>query len=1688
MADWDVVDQTTEPDDNATLPANSQPTSDDEWSVVGQSPGVDASSADDGWQVASHDDPQSPLGTFAEHAAARAPIGAVAGVAGLKGAAAGFEAGAAAAPFLGPLAPAAPIAGAVIGGLGAAAGAAWLASKPLDWIYDKLGIGESLGTGAQDNPTAAFLGDLTGNTLPAFGMGAASAGVRAGGAAIGAGVEGASEYANEGSVSPGKVLAAGAAGAAFPRARGWAEGAAARIPGFNKGTGTGAIQNPVAEEGQPGRPDLKAIPTEGADADDITVANDITTTSPGVAADNPPVPQVDGAGNPTGAPMSERTAARPNDPARNYGKGAQTSGEGVSTQESTVISTAPMHEDIAAALATEPPAENGPAQQAPAPQTTGQQQGEVQPEAGSTPAQPPQAAAQPTAPETPGKETDQGLVARATQRGMRRPTIFQPMPSIANSGKARNSPVVIDPIIRAEFPEAVRPLAVHETVEQALMAEGVPYDQAHKAATAAERDTLERWTRGIPWDEYTERMAGLAKKIESQKVDPETYAHLDLHVDPQEAIGHHGAGAKQEPIETGLDVTAKVTPQEQQAIDAGHMQLDEAIKGRPEMKAVKDRIAAMPPKQQAVAFDRMRAEIEREAASQPQNRQSMENGTKQKSHAEVDRKQKALNAWELAYKQHGPESAEKPDLSDKASVLELARKAVATAKEANGGVDPVKAYRPTTSPVERNWLKAARDAATKPTPANIKAFVEAHVLEGEVGKNIDADIALKVRPDVETANIGKADETRGRHELFEPFTDPEHNESEVYVQQQNTLRKWLNDLEDTDGRLLDQVHPDLVTEVETTQDPKELLMNLQDALAEAQKKRPGVLEYPAEDVPGKPKPIRNKADLDRFEPTEPGAKASEGKSLKGTPEFEELAKKYGSQIDPKQQPRNVDERIEAEQRAFTRAEPVDGSWDAFKSKVAEFAGDESGAGRVPKWLMPQPHNPSSPQADPGAKGYADSLSKAFSRLSAMAMNKKTELSANIGAAPKLTPSKWRKITLAEQDNKLGGLDPELKKVYDDYVSPIATEAKQVLRDLKTLNEDEGLGLDIPNLNAVTTKAYQPRYMVGKQHWDSDEDAAFDPYVGRTLSAWAPNAERRDWFSLEGDKGTRLTFNVGKNKDGETEVKIWRKGAPTPLKGLPDAFTGEIGQTLRLNVKGAKENFTVDQATTPEIERDTAGQVKFHENSLYAWSRALDDLNKAYENAKLTTAIRNDPEFIKNTTTKLDEAKERGYLQTPTHLPQLAMKNGKPIYMDNAIRYVLDDFHKPGFGPNEAVEKVRAFNTAVLKSFYTFTPFVHALNELDLFVVSRGFKWLSPQGYRDLAVYGVQAFKDVNAQGAIQREIRSNGGNPMLASVQMRDLYLNAAKKFGLEITSNASKWDPVAKAWGVTTPQLARAAYNASSDITWRLSDYLLTIRYLEEKAAGRTPAEAVAKAHEFISDYQLKSTVLGSRTLQQILADQATTAFGRYKAGVFTSYANMTKRLIKGTPSERTEALGQLMAAGTLAWVLYPALDKLVQKVSGNDEADIRRRGFSTVPHALSQMAQGDKAIPVQNIWSPSVALTTAADVARNKDFAGKEILPRVDYRNPRSVGDAAANATDYAARTVFPPYNTFAQQYRKPGSSVGSIAGGIAAEQVGAHLPSDAEKKYNAHIEKTNNAAAKARERRPSGVIPDIYYRLTR
>lgn len=1682
-----MADDAITPEEGWGAPQEQSYTPDESWGAPQQQSYRQDETADWGDPEEVH---SSALGAGFRQAALNILPGAAGGVAGVG---VGALAGTAALPSAPFTAGVGPVAASLAAGIPAGMAANYLTRKGEDWVLDMLGLRSGTGglSEAQEmadrleHPNVSFAAELGANTIPSFGTGVGKGGAMVGQRLLGGGLQGGMEAGSElyhgEELSPTKIGLATGAGALFAKPRGWLEGLTQRgssapnepgrprAPGLPPGPdeGPGSPSKPLNGEVLPpdqgslaydpgakygaeyenyksqrdgfdmhdpmwkfwndhmeqlqsredgkGGVDVDASLGPASEEHPFTYqqgdrANDVTTVARGIAHENPPPPKDPNAGNPVGAPMQGRVAQRPIEPGRNYGKGADVNSQALITQESKSVSTAPIHEDIAAALKGE------------------------QPEAAQ-----PQEVANASPPPAP----DGGAAAGPPAVPGRAPQSAQPA-----EGQAPGQ-------------EAARPQAPGGQ-EQPLS----PHEQRVLDHTM---DILNQ--------------AGMSRVIEKlQEMPPRAAAEAATKV---------------------LTALQSKTGEATAAGSAGEVRLPGV---RPQVEGM---------------------------------------NVTARSKADAERKQGVLKAYDDAVAKFGTA----PEGETNGGLLDRIKQMVAHADELSGG----NTYRPNVKPPAWQVIKAARQALSKPTPKNIDAYRAA---ETALGKGADAETATdfqqtsRIDADIENkpqleegaaeANIEReAAETNERPE-HELFNNDSGDESAVYTAQHNNMTNWLNGLSDASHSMLLKEHPDLATNVKTTQDPNALHNTLMSDLADMQRKAATFEAVPGENAPVvKRTQIKNRDDLAA---TEPGAAATQGKSLKGSAEFDRLAAQYAQAPAKKGAIYDLDHEEAAMRGQGETLKPVDGSEASLWDHMRDMMNDESGSVPMDKfftnaaqWMKDKVTDWTSRKALDPIREYADALGGGFGKLSNRLTRFKGELIANARAAQfpdGTTPvaAEKSRIYRAMENGETGTLPGKLKDYYDSFVKPLAEkygpmydEFKQLATELKVPGYED-LVDRVNNGNGF--KNWAPRILKGKHSWDAADD--IDPVTGRgnNLSAFAETTQNRDWFSLQDSKGNRFTYIPGEGK-----MTRMSNGAPSTIKFKDGNFDpAQVGATLKLKRGGKEDMWTVDHATIDEIKAASGGKMDYHDSPVLAYSNAIYGLNNALEKMRTLKSIIESPEFQANSTTKGKVANENGWIETK--LPQLAGR-----YMAKPIAWALDDFVKKGLPiDNAALDTIRNVGTTAAKIFYFFGPAVHAFNEADKWAVGRGFNWVTPQGYKSLIVNGAKAAKSVWTQDAIQREMTDAGANPMLMHTLTRDTMGKVARATGDDIMKNPSKWDPFARAFGVSTKELGSRAYEASSAGMWMASDVLLTQRYLEEKARlggdaaqrnqamlanidktvndpaeqKRDPAKvahlkaqgdairaqladvnakAVKSAHDFIDSYQMPVTVGGNgeggRLAQQFLTDPATSLFGPYHYGVFHTLANMAKNLVKpdATMAERTRTAGQWAVQAAMLFAAYPLLSAAYSKLTGNEHSEFERRGVSRLIGTAGDIISGKKGVQdaLRNVWTPSVPADTAIRQVQNMDWRGKPIIQPTNMtesplrRGMRAVGQEA----EFLAGQMVSPYKVVSNAMQTPGATVGSVAQKFAESNLGLKTPSPGAQKFENKREKTQRAQEKGRMKHPGGLI---------
>ena len=1697
-------------------------------------------------------------GTFVRSAAQGAIPSAAGFAAAIPAAAAGAAAGTAVFPGVGTLV------GGIAAGGAAALGAGYLASKGQDWVLDKLGLRDHLGldpaqrqADAEQHPIAEFAGeglDALIGMRPTAGLALKA---RAGGAAIMGGLEAGQEYANNGSVDPTKVAASAGLGALLPEGAEWTKRA---IPQPKVRTPNDPVKSNIGG----------ATPTPEADSPDIEIANDITTTSRGVAAENPPAPEVVGAGNPTGAPMLAREAAGPSDPERDYRKTGQgaTSADKVETASSTTgvtLSDNPVKDDVAAALNPTHPSspsgmfedENGQWQPAPEsglynqPQAPGQQEQlpietglagtrtEAQP-------QPVPAQAEPGSTASPGGNVFAGhnqamldqTVQKAAQAAMTRPIVEQPMPSIANSSRNMRGPVVVDPTVP---PEYRRPLAVHETVEQTLMAQGMGYKDAHNRATKAEEQAVQ--AAGIDLTAYRDWFDKNQKHIEAQNVNPQSYANLDLHVDPEAAISHYansvgpdGTLHADHPDAGDFGAAPKVAAQEPVTAavsDADKMNIN-AIRAQllhPDLKGALDKFDALSPEEQAQAAKRgIEAHgAEQTAAKEAGYRYKLETGVQAGGGARAQRKSGALAAikeavTKFASDQEYPIPTSK---ADKAKLISRLTDMVAHAKEKFGS-DPLNrttGYQPRVKPPEWQLLKAASRAVEKPTPANIKAYVAAEKMlstgdaaaDAAAAKDlqdtdrIDADKNLRRLPTdthSQEAMIAAAKEGEQAARVdFPPFDNTSGDECKVYEGQQNKLRDWLNGLDDVDYRLIANRHPDLARNIETVQDPAKLHTILEGDLEGLQEHSPGKITLVDPEEAGTPAreiPVASAEAIKRLEPTEPGADA--GKRVLSDEEKAKIAEQMGLPVAKKpgltaEKRRAMNEAARAkagvlpdratEEAAASTAntnervippEAINGSWGALADKAKQFGADEAGGGggQNMSWLTGKYHDFWDPKATPPEREYGEALDDRLHVLGQKHMRDDVYLRANAMQTGDYTPREWQEANRALEKGDRTALPDKMQEDLKEHYDPVKAKLDEALTEYKELRPD----LNLPDL----TENYVPRMRKGTESDPTEDKTDVLLNVRRGLSGEASALKAREFFEAVTPGGLRTVFQP---EPGGIRIYVGGKSKHYDVDdlGTENKDPNYVGKQFTLG----KQQYTVDHAWTNNLNthvRDADGKpLEYLESPILTVSNAYKGVKTALDNWKMVNSIVGSKEFEQFATRDSAEGREKGYEEIT--LPDKAFRG---MWAAKPIARVLNDFSKPGFAFDDT-GLMRQANRALTKMIFS-TPFPHALNETALWATQRGFDWINPAGYGRLLRTATRAMKSVNGQDYIQDQLAQHGASPMLGGVLTRQNMAQIAEKMGLEVQRDAPKYDPMFKALGVRSSDLVNYWYkNVAQKPMWWWSDFLLTQQFLEHQEKGASLGLAAKKSHEFISDYRVPTAALpgvlpdrAGRLMSQAMADSSWLMFGRYRYGLAKSAVNMAKNLVSPNAShaERVQALGNVMAMAALSYGVWPLANAAIQKVTGNPKAELDPAGMLREVRAVRDNfgpdATKDVSSIIRGIAQPAPIIQAGTDLIGNKDWKGDPIVVRGDTFTRRG----AAQIGSFAANQVA-PVNTAQQAYETAqgeGSGAAGAAGRVLASQLGVHLPSPKAQKYEATIRAKNAAAEKAHQRKASPIEKGINF----
>jgi hypothetical protein len=426
-----------------------------------------------------------------------------------------------------------------------------------------------------------------------------------------------------------------------------------------------------------------------------------------------------------------------------------------------------------------------------------------------------------------------------------------------------------------------------------------------------------------------------------------------------------------------------------------------------------------------------------------------------------------------------------------------------------------------------------------------------------------------------------------------------------------------------------------------------------------------------------------------------------------------------------------------------------------------------------------------------------------------------------------------------------------------------------------------------------------------------------------------------------------------------------------------------------------ELHTITQATTKEIEANT--RVRYYQNAAASVAvnyLAMDKARRAYD---FLENFKNSPEFAAGShSINTPGTIPKGW--KATQLPQF-----RGYFFEPHIAEVLDAYAAKAAHDPSVLEKVGNF----LRASIFFNPLIHIPNLLNHWAVEKGVSgFANPLNYPRITRAGIKAINAVIHQNKDFLEALDHGAplqSQQFETKQFADLFfLRMQDELG---DPDSSKAKELATALGMSPVNLVKAIYKLSGQATWYTNDIAFLQSTYEKQERGMSLKDALTDTGKHIPDYRLMTRIFDNPKLAKLMSNRNLTMFGAYHYGALKSYGQMAKSLTgfnwtdagtkneKGEPTNaagRTEGEEKLHGLDTLAmvalvtFVVYPLLDKLWRMFTGNDKAQMRRAGASTLIYNLAMLAKGEKTPEevAESIATPAVQTKALAEMVLNRDL----------------------------------------------------------------------------------------------------------
>lgn len=630
----------------------------------------------------------------------------------------------------------------------------------------------------------------------------------------------------------------------------------------------------------------------------------------------------------------------------------------------------------------------------------------------------------------------------------------------------------------------------------------------------------------------------------------------------------------------------------------------------------------------------------------------------------------------------------------------------------------------------------------------------------------------------------------------------------------------------------------------------------------------------------------------------------------------------------------------------------------------------------------------------------------------------------------ITPADAEAIYHYEEDKSLPLTDHQ-RQVYEDSIKPLAEASAKIANKLKEI---------IP----LDAEGYTPRFVAGRGNVIDRIKAGAQGIGGKgsVLGKTAPSLKRRTMKAIVNPDGSRSVVSL---KDGKI-VKM--EGKKPKIIGYyssaKDLSSGKYYKNIKdmIDKKPVPEPLNIQEATTKEIEANT--NLTYHKNVFVNRLVSYLNLRQVERATDFLDAYKASPEFgsigmkfgegeaPKSWTTTVNPS-FRGYMLDPR------VANVMDKYASNMVK---------GKDPLRALTSLNGF----LRTAIFFNPLIHIPNIGIHWLVNRGTaKFVNPKAYLRLGKTSARAINAVLHQNQDYIDMLNSGAPLLYSSQETRNMHNLLLGKMTNEIDKNPNL-DFLKKAMKSINP------YVLSGKATWMINDVAtMQAIYEEMETKDVTMEQAIKDVGSHIPNYRVPAG-----KIMQLLSNPNITMFGAYHYGALRSYYEMAKTLATGATQgrvpyalnkktgsyertyggkeankNRAEVLDKLLMMGIIALVIYPAIDKALQKATGNPNAKIRRAGALTFPYNLAQVAAGTQDISqfIQSVITPAVGSKELISQMFNLDlFTGQHIRD-----TGATAGEEFKEAVSHAVKAVAPvaQYQKVSSGAQTPTQFLESLAG---------------------------------------------------